>query len=49
MLFGLLFEKQAETTLRNPVIIGTMLMAVGVVMWYADKIGGESVAWELSG
>jgi undecaprenyl-diphosphatase len=38
-VIGLLFEKQAETTLRNPVIIGTMLVAVGVVMWYADKIG----------
>ena len=38
-VFGLLFEKQAETTLRNPIIIGTMLIAVGLVMWYADKIG----------
>ena len=25
-VFGFLFEKHAETTLRNPLIIGTMLM-----------------------
>jgi undecaprenyl-diphosphatase len=38
-VFGLLFEKHAETTLRNPLIIGTMLVLVGVVMWYADRAG----------
>ena len=29
---GLLFKDAAETTLRNPVIIGTMLIAVGILM-----------------
>jgi undecaprenyl-diphosphatase len=38
-VFGLLFEKQAETTLRSPYIIGGMLVMVGLVMWI-----GESVA-----
>lgn len=36
---GVLFKEQAETTLRNPVIIGLMLIVVGLVMSYADKIG----------
>lgn len=36
---GLLFHEAAETTLRNPVIIGTMLVAVGVLMLIADRIG----------
>jgi undecaprenyl-diphosphatase len=37
--FGLLFEKHAETTLRKPLIIGAMLIVVGLVMWYADRVG----------
>src|SRR5579883_300243 len=36
---GLLFNKQAESTWRNPYVIGTMLIAVGVVMWLADRAG----------
>jgi undecaprenyl-diphosphatase len=38
---GLLFEDQAETTLRNPVVIGSMLIVIGIVMAYADKIGNR--------
>ena len=38
-IFGLLFEDAAETTLRNPVIIGTMLIGIGLVMWRAEAIG----------
>lgn len=38
-VIGLLFEKQAETTLRNPLVIGTMLVVIGLVMWFADKAG----------
>lgn len=38
-VFGLVFAKQAETTLRNPIIIGTMLIVVGVVMGIADRVG----------
>lgn len=35
---GLLLEKYAETTLRNPYVIGTMLIGVGLLMGYADKV-----------
>jgi undecaprenyl-diphosphatase len=36
---GLLFNKQAETTWRNPWVMGVMLIAVGLVMWVADRAG----------
>ena len=36
---GLLFGKQAETTWRNPYVIATMLIAVGVLMWIGEKVG----------
>jgi undecaprenyl-diphosphatase len=36
-LAGLLFSKQAETTWRNPYLIGAMLIAVGIVMWIAES------------
>ena len=36
---GLLFNKQAETTWRNPFVIGSMLIAVGVLMWIAESYG----------
>jgi undecaprenyl-diphosphatase len=36
---GLLFEKQADTTLRNPMVMGTMLILVGIVMWMAENSG----------
>lgn len=35
--FGLLFQKQAETTLRSPWVIGTMLILVGILMELADR------------
>ncbi|HZT29162.1 MAG TPA: undecaprenyl-diphosphatase UppP [Bryobacteraceae bacterium] len=38
-VFGLLFNKQAESTWRNPFVMGTMLVAVGVVMGIADRVG----------
>jgi undecaprenyl-diphosphatase len=34
---GLLFNKQAESEWRNPFVIGGMLVAVGVLMWLAEK------------
>jgi undecaprenyl-diphosphatase len=34
---GLLFHKQAEDTWRNPFVMGFMLIAVGLLMWYADR------------
>lgn len=33
---GFLFEKQADTAFRNPFVIGTMLIAVGILMWVAE-------------
>src|ERR1035441_9862235 len=35
---GALFQKQADTTWRNPLVMGVMLVAIGALMWYADKV-----------
>ena len=34
---GLVFNKQAEGAWRNPFVIGAMLIAVGVLMWVAER------------
>jgi undecaprenyl-diphosphatase len=36
---GFVFHKQAETTWRNPYVVGVMLVAVGVLMWLAERAG----------
>lgn len=36
-IFGLLFEDQVETTFRNPLLIGIMLIIMGIVIYLADK------------
>jgi undecaprenyl-diphosphatase len=36
---GVLFKQQAETTWRSPFVIGGMLIAVGVLMYVAEKAG----------
>ena len=36
-VLGYLFNKQAETTWRNPYLIATMLIVVGVAMWIAER------------
>jgi undecaprenyl-diphosphatase len=36
---GLMFNRQAEGSWRNPYVMGTMLAAVGAVMWIADRSG----------
>ena len=36
---GLLFNKQAETTWRNPFVMATMLIGVGLLMWAAERAG----------
>ena len=45
-IFGFLFDKQADTTWRNPYVIGTMLIVVGIVIWIAERrrIGDKSMA-----
>jgi undecaprenyl-diphosphatase len=41
-IVGYLFDKQADTTWRQPYVIGTMLIVVGLVMWIADRGRGGS-------
>ena len=36
---GLLFEKKADTEWRTPWVMGVMLIAIGVVMWMAERAG----------
>lgn len=36
-VFGLLFNKQAESTWRNPFVMGAMLILVGLLMWAAER------------
>ena len=36
---GLAFNKQAEGPWRNPFVIGGMLIAVGVLMYFAERVG----------
>lgn len=36
-VFGLLFEEHIESTFRNPLLIGVMLVIMGVVLYIADK------------
>jgi undecaprenyl-diphosphatase len=37
-IFGLLLEKRAETAFRNPALIACALIALGVLLWLADKL-----------
>jgi undecaprenyl-diphosphatase len=36
---GVLFDKQAETTWRNPWLMGAMLIVIGLLMWIAESAG----------
>ncbi|MBZ5726454.1 MAG: undecaprenyl-diphosphate phosphatase [Acidobacteriia bacterium] len=36
---GVVFSKQAETTWRNPYVMGVMLILVGALMWLAENAG----------
>jgi undecaprenyl-diphosphatase len=38
-LAGLAFNKMAESEWRNPFVIGGMLIAVGVLMWFGERMG----------
>jgi undecaprenyl-diphosphatase len=44
-IFGYLFDKQAETTWRNPYVIGAMLILIGVLIWIAERrrVGQKSM------
>jgi undecaprenyl-diphosphatase len=39
---GYLFQKQAESAWRNPWVIGTTLIVVGVLMWLAEYVGRKN-------
>ncbi len=36
-VIGFMFNKQAESSWRNPYVIGTMLIVIGILMWIADR------------
>jgi undecaprenyl-diphosphatase len=36
---GLVFNKQAEGAWRNPYVMGTMLVVIGILMWFAERQG----------
>jgi undecaprenyl-diphosphatase len=36
---GLLFHEEAESSWRNPFVIGGMLVGVGGIMWFAERVG----------
>ena len=36
-IFGLLFEKQAETVFRSPLLIATTMTALGIMLWVFDR------------
>jgi len=36
---GLVFNKQAESTWRSPYVMGTMLVAIGILIWTAERSG----------
>jgi undecaprenyl-diphosphatase len=45
-LAGLIFKQQAEGPWRNLIVMGTMLIAVGALMYFGDKFGREK--WGLN-
>ncbi len=42
-IFGVLFEDKVETTFRNPILIGIMLIVMGFVLYAADKLSKSEV------
>ena len=48
-IFGKLFESQAESTFRNPALIGTMIIVMGIVLYIADKKGSKKDSIEKVG
>lgn len=37
-LIGLKFKDQIETTLRSPFVMGTMLILIGLLLWFAERV-----------
>lgn len=44
-LFGLLLDKYTET-FKSPVLIGIMLIIMGIILYYADKLGRRKIELE---
>src|SRR5579884_2421590 len=40
-IFGLLFEKQAETVFRSPLLIAATLSLLGIALWVSDVNSAE--------
>ena len=40
-IIGLLFEKQAETLFRSPLLISITLGTLGVILWVFDRVGSQ--------
>lgn len=45
-IFGLLFEKAADTYLRNELLIAAMLILMGIVLYWADRQGRKRLRVE---
>lgn len=41
-LFGLLFEEQAETVFRSPLLVALALALMGIILWWADRRGRKT-------
>ena len=41
---GVLFERAADEKLRSPLIVGTALIVVGLVMWAGERMGTREVS-----
>lgn len=42
-IFGVLFEDKIATTFRNPLLIGVMLIAMGILLYVADRFYASKV------
>jgi undecaprenyl-diphosphatase len=45
-MIGLLLEKKAETSFRNPILIAIMLIALGIVLYWVDRKSAKKIEAE---
>ncbi len=45
-IIGFILDKFAEDTLKNPIIIGTALMTMGIILYIVDKYAKKEVDYE---
>jgi len=45
-MIGLLLEKKAETSFRNPVLIAIMLIVLGIVLYWVDRKSAKNIETE---